>query len=252
MLQSRRRAILSLISERGTVSVQELVDELSVSEATVRRDLAHLESRSLIRRTWGGATTPDFLDAGPFWPTISGEQSLEKTRIGQKAAELVRPGQSVAIENGGTTFELARALLKVPRLQVITNSLQIAYLMNAHGRCDEVILTGGTLRTDTYMQGPLTQSVLERFRVDISFIGATTLSIERGITESDLLRAQIKQTFMRVGRTVVLLAASSKIGTESPVQVESLASVQYFVTTPMSEECTLEAIRDMGVEVILC
>lgn len=253
MHEHRRGRIVNLVFQKGHVTVRELTKEIGVSEATIRRDLSYLASRGVIQRSRGGATTPEVWADRPLWPSyVPTEMNLEKAAIGHRAAELVKPGQWIFLENGGTTLAVARALVRVPRIQVVTNSLHIAYLLNTHGRCSDVYLTGGTLRRDTYLLGPLALNTLEQVQVDIAFIGAKWFSVERGITEPDLVGAQMKKAVMGIARRVVLVAGHRKIGTEGPILVEPLTRVHTLVTSAQADPKQLAAIAELGVKVITC
>lgn len=248
--EMRRQRIVQLTRERGVVSVTELKELLGASEATLRRDLTRLASQGMVRRVRGGATAIEGLDQALAWS--SAKDRHLKVRIGQRAAKLVKPRMTVSLENGGTAFEVARCLLKVPDIRVITNSLHIAYLLNLHGKCKAVELTGGTLRQDTYLFGPFTSLILSQFTVDIAFVGALAFSVEQGITEPEPMATEIKKAFIRHAHRAVLVADHTKSGRVATMAVAPLSALDTLVTTREIASQTAEAIRNEGVQVITC
>lgn len=250
MYQVRRQRIVQMTRERGAVKIQDLKTALGVSEATLRRDLAILARQGALRRVHGGATAIEGVERALDW--YSAHDTDLKVRIGTCAAKLVKPKMTVSLENGGTTFEVARALLRTPDIRVVTNSLYIAYLLNLYGKCKGVELTGGTLRQDSYLFGPFTNLTLSHFTVDIAFIGTMALSVEKGITDPDLMTAETKRTFIHNARQAVLVADHKKMGRVETMTVESLTALHALVTTQEAPLETVEEIRGLGVQVITC
>ncbi|GAB3953746.1 hypothetical protein GCM10027614_59630 [Micromonospora vulcania] len=145
LAQQRQAAILERVRATGGVRVTELATEFGVSDMTIRRDLEALHERGLLAKVHGGATVagPSSTDE-PGFHAKSVRQLSEKAAIADRAAQLVRPGAAVALSAGTTTAELARRLVDVPGLTVVTNSLPVAEILHAGGRPDQtVVLTGG-------------------------------------------------------------------------------------------------------------
>jgi DeoR/GlpR family transcriptional regulator of sugar metabolism len=140
----------------------------------------------------------------------------------------------------------------VPDIRVVTNSLYIANLLNQYGKCHSVDLSGGTLRSDSYLYGRLTNFTLSQFTADITFVGCMAFSVERGITEPDSMAAETKRIFIRNARHAVLVTDHTKMGREAPVLVEPLSAVHTIVTTREAAPEGLKAIRKIGVQVITC
>lgn len=250
MPEIRRQRIVQLVQEKGAVSIEELQVVLGASEATLRRDLTRLADQGLLRRIRGGATALEGLNQALMWS--SSQDRHLKVRIGHRAAKLVKPKMTVSLENGGTTYEVARCLVKVPEIRVITNSLYIAYLLNLHGKCKAVELTGGTLRRDSYLFGPFSRLILSQYTVDIAFVGSMAFSVERGITEPEPEAADIKKAFIRHARKAVLVADHTKNGRVETMAVEPLSTLHALITTREMPADTQQAIRNLGAEVITC
>ena len=161
LIDERRQYILGLLQSDGRVLVAELSRQLGISQITIRKDLDHLEGKGLIQRTHGGALPVQ--TGALFDPSLQEKQkqhSHEKQRIAAAAARLVQEGQCVMLDSGTTTTAIARALRRFSQLTVITNAVNIA--AELAGTNFEVILTGGTLRKNSFsLVGPLAEDVLE-------------------------------------------------------------------------------------------
>ncbi|HHW09715.1 MAG TPA: DeoR/GlpR transcriptional regulator [Firmicutes bacterium] len=251
MRQERLSAMTRIIRERRSMSVSALMREFDISYPTLRRDLSVLAARGVIKRVRGGAVIHEGLGTGPSWFRYLDAKHRSKVRMGEVAAKLVKPRQTVIIENGGTTLEVARALLRVADLVVVTNSLEISYLLNIYGKCRQVILTGGILRSDSYLYGPLTIATLEQFSADLAFVGANSVSLEHGIMDSDLMYSHIKRTIIRSAKKAILVADYSKFKREDTIVVEPLNALDTIVTTDEISEETRNAIIARNINLLI-
>lgn len=255
MREERLWRLTKLVNERESISVGQLLHDLNISYPTLRRDLNLLASRGVIKRVRGGVVAATGLQNGPNW--FYKEESYPthhlKVRIGQAAAQLVKMHQTIMLEHStGTTLEVARALLRTVDITVITNSMEIAYLMKAFGKCRAVHLAGGTLYTDRYLAGPLTLSILQQFRVDIAFVGADGYSSTEGITDNSLEAAEIKRSMINSAQKPVLVADHTKVGVRKIVHCVPLSSINTLVTTHEIAQSEADAIAALGVNVIVC
>jgi len=157
LIDERRQHMLAKIQRDGRVLVSELSDALGISRITIRKDLDYLQSKGLVQRTHGGALSAQssaLLD--PSLREKEQKQSKEKQRIAEAAALLVEEGLCVLLDSGTTTTAIARELRRFSRLTVITNAVNIA--TELAGTDFEVILTGGTLRKNSFsLVGPLAE-----------------------------------------------------------------------------------------------
>ena len=158
----RQKFILGEIRRLGAVRVGDLTDLLSVSEMTVRRDLDSLAASGMVEKVHGGATANRRLSADePGFEAKSHRQLAEKEAIARTAAELVRPGQAIALAAGTTTWRLAHHLLGVPDLTVVTNSIPVANVLNHEPRPDLIVVLTGGVRTPTdALVGPVAMAAL--------------------------------------------------------------------------------------------
>ena len=184
-LSSKRQVhIFDLLNERGSLSVADIVENFSVSEATARRDLETLAAQGRLRRVHGGAVS---LRQAPHEAPLlqrSAAHSDEKQRIGRTAAELVLNGETVFLGSGTTVLEVARNLRTRQNLTVITNSLPV---MNLFSDAPTVTLInlGGILRArEQSFIGHLTERALTELRADKVIIGIHAIDLENGLTKS--------------------------------------------------------------------
>jgi len=210
IVEERRQKVLDLVSERGFVGLAELAKELDASESTIRRDLDYWDSHGLIKRTHGGAA---FRDDAPGMPALEDRTSREieeKKQIAQAAAARIQNGDSILIDGGTTTLELAKLLVGRP-LQIVTNSLPIANLFASSRETDLVILGGYVYPRTGVALGPLTIRMLEDMHVHQAIMGVGGLTA-KGLFNSNLLLVETERAMMRSADELVVLADHTKIG----------------------------------------
>ena len=193
MLAAERQSrIARLITERQTVSVVELCNLFNVSDMTIYRDLRRLEGRGILQRTHGGAILLKQPPGDLPYYAREHEQVREKQAIARLSATLIHDGETIALDAGTTIATLARALVHKRDLTVVTNSVHV--INELAGISDiRVIATGGSLWEPTMsMVGPLAVSALRRFAVDKAFLATPAISLEAGITNSNLYEAEVK------------------------------------------------------------
>lgn len=214
MLASQRRAaILSMVQDSGAVRVSDLVEQLGVSDMTVRRDIERLDTDGLLERVHGGALAllPRATDE-PGFTAKSSLMTAEKHAIAQAAARLVDPGATIGISAGTTTYEFARAIRNVPLLTVVTNSVPVAQLLHDGGGNHVVVLTGGVRTPSDALVGPVAVAALQGLHVDRLFLGAHGIDRQAGLTTPNLVEAETNRALVRSSRSVCVLADHSKVG----------------------------------------
>jgi DeoR/GlpR family transcriptional regulator of sugar metabolism len=210
LVEERRQRVLDLVSQRGFVSLTDLTEAIPMSESTLRRDLDYWHHQGLLRRTHGGAMYVG--DAGSF-PALeerSTSQLEEKKAIARLAAARIRDGDTVLLDGGTTTLEVARQLVGRP-LQVVTNSLPIATLFASRPETDLVFLGGYIYPRTGVALGPLTVRMMEDLHVQqtIMSVGGITT---KGLFNSNLLLVETERQMMRCADEVVVVADHTKIG----------------------------------------
>ncbi|MGC8967156.1 MAG: DeoR/GlpR family DNA-binding transcription regulator [Thermus sp.] len=220
----RRDRLLALLRNHGALSTRELAERLGVSEATVRRDLAFLAKRGLLRREHGGALLPEA--EPPYAEKLQRNQGA-KEAIAQRAAALVPDGATVVLDSGTTALALARLLAGRP-LRAVALDLPVAQAL-AQGRT-EVLLPGGSVRNGFFsLVGSWTEELLGRLRTDLFFLGADAFDLE-GVTNHTFEEAAVKRKAMEVSRKTVLLTDGSKWGKRAPAFVAPLEALDLVVT----------------------
>jgi DeoR/GlpR family transcriptional regulator of sugar metabolism len=215
MLAAQRRAvILSELDRDGTVRVSDLVRILGVSDMTVRRDLGALERQGLLDKVHGGAMVrAEPSTSEPGFEANSARQRAEKEAIAARAASLVQPGSAIAISAGTTTYALARHLVDVPQLTVVTNSIWVAdVLYRASSNSTSVLLTGGLRTPSDALVGPLAITSLTSLHLDAVFMGVHGMDTRAGFSTPNLLEAETNRAMISAGRRLVVLADSTKWG----------------------------------------
>ncbi len=214
MLAEQRRAkLLELIRQRRFASLPDLVKALDVSESTVRRDLEALEEQGVARRIHGGAL---YCGTNPKLPHFESRQPaewVEKRAIARRAVELIDDGDTVLLDGGSTTYEVARLLLGRP-LHVVTNSLPVANLFAADTNSDLVLIGGNICPRSGVAQGPYADRMLGAIRVRRTILSVAGVSGE-GFFNNNLLLVETERAMMRAADDVTVVADHSKFGRQS-------------------------------------
>ncbi len=248
LAEQRRSQILSILGEKGAVTVNELYRRLQVSRETIRRDITKLASEQKLRKTHGGALAmtqdePAFADRM--------ETNIEgKRAIGVKAASLVPDGASLIINAGTTTLCLAEALIERQKLVVYTNDLQIVGRLA--GRNDNrVILLGGEIQVaDNATFGRDTTDCLSNYYADFCFVGASALNGELILSDFFREQAELHAQMIAHARLSVLLVDHTKFDKRAPVQVDNLDRVTHIVTDGKMGKALAEALAALDAEII--
>lgn len=245
LASARQQRILDALREREQVRVTSLASELGVSEMTVRRDLNALAARGALVKVHGGA----MLDAAPTSnePGFTNKlalQSGEKQAIAHAAAGLIKPGMSIALNSGTTTFALAAQCTGIQDLTVVTNSPRIAEVFYAAANPSQnIILTGGTRTVSDALVGPLALSALGQLHVDLLFLGVHGMTAEDGFTTPNMLEAQTNQAFIKAAARQIIVADHTKWGVTGLCQIVPLAQVDALITGPRLEPEAQEILR---------
>lgn len=232
LARQRQTAILERVRAAGGVRVTDLAAEFGVSDMTIRRDLETLHEQGLLAKVHGGATLagPGSTDE-PGFRAKSVRQSAEKSAIAEHAARLVRPGAAVALSAGTTTAELARRLVDVPGLTVVTNSLPVAEILHVGGRPDQtVVLTGGVRTPSDALVGPLAVAAIAALHLDLLFLGVHGISERAGFTTPNLMEADTNRALVAAADALVVLADHTKWGTVGISSIVGLDAADVLVT----------------------
>jgi DeoR family fructose operon transcriptional repressor len=226
--EDRRTHLVELIRQRGFASLPALAAELAVSESTVRRDLDFLEESGLAQRTHGGVF---YTGPSPKLVHFDQRQSLHwdrKRQIAVAASRLIEDNDTVLLDGGSTTYELAQLLVGRP-LQVVTNSLPVANLFTSSDSAD-LVLMGGYVHAKTGVSlGPYANQMLAGLRVRRAILSVAGAS-EQGFYNSNLLLVETERAMMHAADEVIVVADSTKFGRTSLAHLCDLGAIDTLVT----------------------
>lgn len=251
LAEGRRRKILELVEQTGQVTVHDVVKRFSVSAVTARSDLDALSSNGVVLRSHGGAVRYEATQDYPLKVKATIHRT-EKSRIGHAAAQLVRPGETIILDSGTTTAEIAKALIraKLKPLTVITSALNIANEL-ADAQDISMIMVGGLLRTVSYsFVGPQAEAMLRDLHADRLFLAVDGLDITSGPFTPDVLEAQLNSLMIAVAKEVTVVADSTKLGRRSLFRIAPIEKVHRLITDSHAPEEFTDALRKKGIEVI--
>ena len=248
----RRKGILERLNEQGEVFVEQLSRRFEVSEVTIRKDLESLEKSNLLLRARGGAIK---LKSGVGVDyRISEKHRLnfkEKSLIGKRAAGLVKNGDTIIVDSGTTTLEMANHLPKDLSATVITNALNIANVLSGHPNIN-VIVPGGTLRKNSLsLVGPLAGKALQNFHVDKAFLGIDGIDTRTGFYTPNIEEAHLNQIMIEIAEQAVLLTDSSKFKRKSLNLVCGINDIGTLVTDEGIPTNDKKSLEDAGVVVLV-
>jgi DeoR family transcriptional regulator, aga operon transcriptional repressor len=253
LVEERRRKILEMVTESGRITVMEIVRRFGVSAVTARTDLDALSSTGNVVRSHGGALCPQ--EPTKDYP-VSFKSTLhqaEKSRIGKAAASLVGARETIILDNGTTTLEIAKHLksMKLQGLTVITNALNIATEL---ADCPGVmlIMLGGLLRQiSSSFVGPQAEEMLSELHADRLFLAVDGFSLDIGPSTPDVLEAHLNERMMNAAKETTIVADFSKLGRRSVSKIGSIERVQRLITDSHATPEFLDAVREKGIQVIV-
>ncbi|MDO5663281.1 MAG: DeoR/GlpR family DNA-binding transcription regulator [Brachybacterium sp.] len=253
--RERRQSILDLVIERGHVSVDELIAELGVSPATVRRDLDVLASDQLVIRSRGGVSAHQGAISLPL-RYRSGKNARAKEAIARAAVDLAAPGQVIGLNGGTTTTALAHELGVREDFQsaarpttLVTNAINIAQDL-AVRRHLQLVVTGGVVRDQSFeLVGTWAQQLLEQISIDVLFLGANAISAAHGIATHDEAEAAMSARMAERAQRVVVVADSSKLGQRSFARIVPLSGIDVLITDDGADPDALRHLRGGGLDI---
>lgn len=245
----RRARLLEMVRGHGFASLPDLARQLEVSESTVRRDLDALEDGGVAKRTHGGVF---YTGPSPKLAHFEQRQSVEwnkKKAIARAAAGLIEDGDTLLLDGGSTTYELALLLVSRP-LQVVTNSLPVANLFTSSPNTDLVILGGYVHARTGVTLGPYADQMLEGLSVRRAVLSTAGINVE-GCFNSNLLLVGTEQAMMRAADEVIIVADSTKFGHTSLSHVCKLDQIDYLVVDDGIADTWRDKLVEAGVQVVI-
>jgi DeoR family fructose operon transcriptional repressor len=249
LAEERRSRLLEFVRQRRFASLPELAEQLQVSESTVRRDVEHLERRGSARRIHGGVL---YAGGSPKMPHFDARQSArwaQKRAIAEKAVELIEDGDTILLDGGSTTYEVARLLVGRP-VHVVTISLPVANLFAADSGSDLVLIGGNICPRTGVAQGPYADRMLAMVRVRKAVLGTAGINDE-GFFNNNLLLVETERVMMQAADEVILVADSSKFGRQSLTHLCALGDVDYLVVDGGISDQWREKVTAAGIRLLV-
>ncbi|WP_410014537.1 DeoR/GlpR family DNA-binding transcription regulator [Sodalis sp. C49] len=229
---ARQRYLLTLLSEKGQISIAQLAAALAVSVDTVRRDLLDLERQGLAQKNHGGAIALDV--AAMARKVRSNLLCASKQRLGQAVAAHIPAGSTLVLDAGTTVLAVAGALRGPAR--VITASLDIAHCLSDRPDIELILLGGSWDQRQRLFAGAATLAMLQRYRADIAVLGACALHPRLGLSASEEADAEVKRTMLAISAQHWLVADYLKLNRCEPHRVAELTEIhRLFIDRPWDE-----------------
>jgi DeoR family transcriptional regulator, aga operon transcriptional repressor len=255
-INRRSEQIVKFLLKTGNASIEELLEVAGSSAPSIRRDLARLENRGLIRRTHGGAELAEPLLYEPFRydsSFLAREQrhASEKRRIGLAAAEMINEGETVGLSAGTTTTHIGRSLRHREKIQVVTNAINIG--MELSNRTSiRTFLTGGVVlwAWSFALSGNAALNFLDTVYMDKVFLSVTGLDAERGATSLETDEALVYRKMLKQTKEVVIVADSSKLGKVSPAIICPATEIHVLITDTGATSEQTAAFERQGTRVL--
>ncbi len=247
----RRAKILEILENQEKVIVTDLSPIFKVSDVTIRNDLYKLEEKGLLIRTRGGAIKSQRVKIDYQLNKELTHHLKEKKLIGKKAAQLVREGDTILLDSGTTTLEVAINLININNLTIITNALNIAGELLNHGN-SKLVMLGGNLRpSSSSFMGPMTENNIKNLYCDKVFLGVNGIDSKYGISTTHIEDAYLNKLMIDISKEVIVVTDSSKFLKRSFSKIAPIDSVNVVITDSKIPDEELKNLQTFGVKVIL-
>lgn len=243
----RQKRIIEMIKEQGFVKVEALSKELGVSEMTIRRDLEKCEKEGGIQRCYGGAVLKSTTEHETNYDNKI-EQNLEgKQKIGQCAAKLVKSKSTIYLDAGTTVFQMAKEILDIPELTVVTNDLLIANLIYTQSQAELIVIGGTVQHILGCTHGFWAEEMLKQIRVDASFSGGLAVDDKFELYNQDERKTAFRKILMANTKESYLLVDKSKFFKTSLCHVHGLESYTSVITDRLLVGEELQFAQHKGI-----
>jgi DeoR/GlpR family transcriptional regulator of sugar metabolism len=249
MLKSERQAfILHQINLHNKVLLNDLSDQINVSNDTIRRDLQELADVGKIIKVHGGALSPSFHNGHQNHREVYGY--TQKKIIGKKAASLIKEGMFVMTGGGTTIIELARALPKELKATFICGSIPALFEYSSHPNIEVIAIGDKVSKNSKITVGSEAISKIREFRVDLCFLGINAINLETGISDNDWDVVQVKKAMIESSKKLVCLTISEKINSRQPVQICNIKKLDTLITEISPDDLSLLPYINAGIKVL--
>jgi DeoR family transcriptional regulator of aga operon len=245
----RRREITAMLRSRGSVQVTPLSEQFGVSMQTIRKDLHYLEEHGVATRAYGGAISSEVVNAGaePAIETKRVSHTEEKERIGRLAAGMVKAGDSIMLDSGTTTLQIARFLPDEEDITVVTNDFDVLGVLNQKRKIKIVMLGGELRRRNMAFYGAQTVAALDDLLLDKLFLGVDGFDVERGITTHHEPEAQLNRKMVETAREVIAVTDASKFGKVCLHRIIDVGDLDSLITDAAAPDYIDQAAERLGI-----
>ncbi len=225
----RIQQIEEYIRKYGSVSLDDLCQQFDVSKNTIRRDIYELEARNIVKKVYGGVILND--EEAPI-PLSLRQMTMKgaKAAIASRAAEFVNDGDVIVIDAGSTTVQIVDHLRNKRQIIIITNSIPVINAALVYDNLHLIVTGGDLLRSTNSLVGQEAIAMVKKFNAHTVFLAATSVSLEKGITNSSLIETEVKKAMMEVSEQTILLVDHTKFDTVSLVTFSDLKDIDVVVT----------------------
>lgn len=254
-MTERHNQIVEILTEKKTATVAELSELLNVSPVTVRNDLNHLAEQRRVVRTHGGASIADERVRQEYtFATRQRLRSAQKQRIGELAADLIQPVESILLDASTTALAVGQAIKRRPELTdltiVATGVWTALEMLGSPGLT--IILAGGILRDTTgSITGSMAQDMLTKINLHKAFLGAWGVTIEEGLTDTHLQEVELKQAIIERCQEVIAVVDGSKFGQVALASFAPIDKISRIVTDDSAPPDLVRALRERGIDVLI-
>lgn len=250
---ARRKKIIGLLNENGSVQVQELSNLFNISTVSIRKDLKFLDQRGVVTRTYGGAflntETTDITESN-----VGLKEKLNvisKCKIAQAAADMIVEGDSIILDSGTTTCRIAEQLHNKKNITVITNDLSSINHISEYKEVELVVLGGTLRRKNMNFHGTQTVKALKALHADKLFLGVDGFHIDKGITTHFEAAASLNRIMCLAATEVIVVADSSKLNKVCLYKIIEPSDVTKLITDSGISDEFKESLISIGIEVII-
>ena len=251
MKEKRHEMIMEELIKHGSVLVSDLVKLLDVSAVTIRKDLTELEKSDKLYRSHGKAVL-----INPYINnrSVNEKEKLstdEKHAIGREAARLITRNDSICIGSGTTVHALARNIVPIHKLTVVTASLPVSNILSEHENID-IVQLGGLLRHSSLsVVGEYASRILDQCSFSKLYLGVDGIDLEFGITTTEMREAALNQKMMAAAQKTIVLADSTKFGRRGFAKIADIEAIDLIITDAGISPKTVKKIEDLGIELII-
>jgi DeoR family transcriptional regulator of aga operon len=248
---TRRAKIIDQLEHEGHVTTQTLSKIFNVSEVTIRNDLMHFEKKGMLHRTRGGALRDQRVTVDHNLSEKSRKYLVEKQRIAKKAREFIKDGDTIILDSGTTTQEIAKRFADISDLTIITNGVNVAAEI-ARNRNVRLIMPGGVLRQNSLsLVGNLAENSLRSYNCDKLFLGVDGIDTSFGISTPNLEEAHLNQVMIDIAQKIFVVTDSSKFLKRCFAFIAPVSKISTLITDKNIPESEYTQLQNIGVRIIL-